>query len=173
MSERFYTILIIVISILVPAIVAVLFYVSVPSFETDFDIRFFPKFHASLNALTTILLLTGFYFIKTGNMKRHRLCMLTSIGLSIVFLVSYVFYHSISEPTTYGGEGWLKSVYYFILITHIILAAGVLPFILFTLFRALNNQFDKHKKIARWTLPIWLYVTITGVLVYVLIAPYY
>jgi putative membrane protein len=99
--------------------------------------------------------------------------MMTALVLSSLFLISYVFYHYISAPTKYGGDGILKSIYYFILLTHILLAAVILPFILFTFYQALNGQFDKHKKVARWTFPVWLYVAITGVLVYFLISPYY
>jgi len=173
MSEKFYKALILIISVLVPLIVATLFYVSLPNLFPGLDITFFPKFHAFLNSLTTLFLLTGFYFIKNKKIRAHKFCMLTSLSLSALFLVSYVFYHAMSEPVHYGGAGFLKYLYYFILITHILLAAGILPLILFTAFRALNNQFDKHKKIARWTLPLWLYITTTGVLVYVFMAPYY
>ena len=99
--------------------------------------------------------------------------MWSAFAVSTVFLLSYVTYHSLTEPTKFGGEGALKLVYYFILATHVVLAAGVLPFILFTFLRALTGDFQKHKKIAKLTLPVWLYVTITGVLVYLLISPYY
>lgn len=99
--------------------------------------------------------------------------MITSIILSGIFLASYVTYHSLTEPTSYGGEGVVRIIYYILLITHIMLAATIVPLVLITLVRALSNRFDKHKRIARWTLPLWLYVTITGVIVYFMIAPYY
>lgn len=173
MSENKYKALIIGISILVPLVVVALFFISVPDANVGIDLRLFPKFHATLNFMTAIILLLGFFFIKQKKIQLHKACMGTAVGLSTVFLCSYVFYHSISEPTHFGGEGIVRPIYYFILITHIFLAAVILPFILFTLMRALRGQFQKHKKIARWTLPIWLYVAITGVMVYVFMAPYY
>ncbi len=165
--------IIITISLLVPALVTILFYVAAPQVNIGIDLKFFPMFHAILNSGTTICLLLGLIFIKMKNQKAHKVSMMTAFAISAVFLLSYVFYHSISEPTTFGGEGALKSIYYFILITHIILAALVLPFILFTFYRAWTADFQKHKRIAKITFPIWLYVAITGVLVYVLISPYY
>ncbi len=171
MTDSFYKRLIIAISLLIPAIVTALVFVKIP--VAGIDLLFFPKFHAALNSITTVLLLSGFFFIKTKNITAHKTCMLIAIGVSVLFLLSYVFYHSISEPMRYGGEGLLRPIYFFILITHIFLAAVVLPFILFTVYRALTKQFPQHKKIARWTLPVWLYVTITGVVVYLMMAEYY
>ncbi len=173
LSEKTAKALIITISLAVPAIVTALFYVAPPQINLGINLKFFPKFHAMLNSATTIALLLGAMFIQQKNINAHRAAMLSAFGLSTVFLVSYVFYHSMSTPTTYGGEGILKSIYYFILFTHIILAAVILPFILFTFYRALTGNFEKHKKIARITFPVWLYVAITGVLVYLLISPYY
>lgn len=173
MSESQYKKLIIGISFAVPVLVTVLFFLSVPELNFGIDLMFFPKFHAIINFTTTILLLLGLFFIKQNKIGFHKACMGTAIALSAIFLCSYVFYHTISEPTGFGGEGMVKPIYYFILITHIILAAIILPFILFTLLHALTGHFEKHKKLAKWTLPIWLYVTITGVLVYVFMAPYY
>jgi len=164
---------ILLVSVLILSVVTILFFVNPNEVELGFDLRLFPKFHAILNSLTAICLVTAFYFIKNKNISAHKSFMLTAFGLSSIFLVSYVFYHAISQPTKYGGEGILKSIYYFILLTHIVLAAVVLPFILFTFYRALNSQFEQHKKIARWTFPVWLYVAVTGVLVYLLISPYY
>jgi putative membrane protein len=173
MSEKLVRNIIIVISLAVPALVTVLFFVAPPQVDLGIDLKFFPRFHAILNSLTTVALLMGLLFIQQKNIKAHRASMISAFGLSSIFLVSYVFYHSMSEPTTYGGEGMLKIIYYIILVTHIVLAAAVLPFILFTFYRALNDEIEKHKKIAKITFPIWLYVAITGVLVYVLISPYY
>ncbi len=153
--------------------VVVLFYVNPPDVDLGVDLKFFPKFHAVLNSIATLLLLAGLYFIKNKQITKHKAMMIGALAVSTVFLLSYVTYHSLSKPTPYGGEGALKYVYYFILITHVILAAGVLPFILFTFFRAFTGNFEKHRKIAKITFPIWLYVTITGVLVYLLISPYY
>lgn len=173
MTESIYKKVIIGISLLVPALVVVLFYVSPPDIDLGIDLKFFPKFHAVLNSIATVLLLVGLYFIKNKQIAAHRAMMLSAFAVSTVFLLSYVTYHTLSEPTRYGGEGALKYVYYFILITHVVLAAGVLPFILFTFLRALTGDIAKHRRIAKLTLPVWLYVTITGVLVYLLISPYY
>lgn len=172
-SEKLARNLIITISLAVPAIVTALFYIAPPQIDLGIDLKFFPKFHAILNSATTVALLMGIMFIQQKNIKAHRASMIGAFALSSVFLVSYVFYHSMSEPTTFGGEGVLKTIYYVILISHIVLAAVILPFILFTFYRALSDDFDKHKKIAKITFPIWLYVAVTGVLVYLLISPYY
>jgi putative membrane protein len=173
MSESIYKRVIITVSVLVPVLVVILFYVNPPQIELGIDLKFFPKFHAVLNSIATVLLLTGLYFIKNKQVAYHKAMMLSAFVVSTVFLLSYVTYHTLSEPTIYGGDGPLKYVYYFILITHVVLAAGVLPFILFTFLRALTGDFEKHRKIAKLTLPVWLYVTITGVVVYFLISPYY
>ena len=172
-SSKFIQNLILVISVVVPALVALLFYGPALNIETNIELSFFPKFHAGLNSIASVALLAGGYFIYKKNIQAHKASMLLAFFVSTIFLLSYVFYHSVSTPTSYGGEGILKVVYYFILITHIFLAAIVLPFILFTFYRALSNDFEKHKRIARWTYPLWLYVTVTGVLVYFLISPYY
>lgn len=162
---------IVVISIAVPALVAFLFYGPVARLHVD--VSFLPKFHAILNSCVSVLLITGYYFIRHKKIKQHKFCMISAFSLSALFLVSYVLYHAATESTTFGGEGIIRSVYYVILITHIFLAAAVLPFILITLSRALTQKFDKHRRIARITLPIWLYVSITGVVVYFMISPYY
>jgi putative membrane protein len=119
------------------------------------------------------MLLTGYVFIRRGQRKVHQYAMMTAFVLSSVFLISYVTYHTFTEPTRFGGEGILKGIYYFILITHIILATAVLPMVLFSLTYGLQSRFDKHRRVAKWTFPIWLYVAISGVLVYLLISPYY
>jgi putative membrane protein len=119
------------------------------------------------------MLIAGVISIKNKNMIAHKRFMTTAILLSILFLVSYVSFHLTSETTTYGGEGISKGIYYFILISHILLSIAIVPLVLITYVRALAERFDKHKKIARVTFPLWLYVTITGVLVYIMISPYY
>ncbi|MDX2002960.1 MAG: DUF420 domain-containing protein [Chitinophagales bacterium] len=174
LTEVFYRRLFIGISILVPAIVTVLFYVN-PSQQVDlgFDLKLFPKFHALLNSMATVFLISGFVAIKNKNIKVHRSFMWAAFAVSTIFLVSYVTYHSISAPTKFGGEGTIKYIYLFLLLTHIVMAAVILPFILFTFYRALTGDYTKHRKIAKITLPLWLYVTITGVIVYFMIAPYY
>jgi len=132
-----------------------------------------PLFHAILNGATTICLLLGFWFVKNKMIGTHKKFMLCAFFLSSVFLVSYVVYHYSHPPTRFGGEGIIRYVYYFILISHILLSTTIIPLALFTLFRGLVNDVKKHKKIAKITLPIWLYVTITGVAVYLFMIPYY
>lgn len=168
-----YLPLIIIISAVVPALVAALYFISIPAINPGFDIRIFPKINAVLNSCATLFLLAGFYFIKRKKINAHRFSMVGAIILSAIFLLSYVTYHSMAESTAFGGEGAVRYIYYFILITHIILAALILPLILITFARALMGDFMKHRKIARWTLPLWLYVTVTGVIVYFMISPYY
>jgi putative membrane protein len=153
--------------------VAFLFYQSPPAFASDMDLTFFPKFHAILNSLTAACLVTGVYFIKQKNIRNHRLCMLTAFLLSTIFLLSYVTYHGLHESTPYPGTGIIRTVYLLILVSHIILAALILPLILFTFAKALNNKIAQHRKLARWTFPLWLYVAVTGVVVYLFMAPYY
>ena len=170
-SDKTYTRLIITVSVVVPALVVFIFYN--PVFSVDYDLSFMPAIHAGLNGMTAIALTIGYIFIRNGKIPYHRFCMITALTLSLTFLLSYVFYHASTDPSVYGGTGWVRPVYFSILISHIILAAGVLPFILFTAFRALTADFQRHKKIARWTLPVWLYVAVTGVVVYVMNAEYY
>jgi uncharacterized membrane protein YozB (DUF420 family) len=134
-----------------------------------------PHLNALLNTLSGLLLLTGFLLIRRRNIKAHRRCMLAAFITSTIFLVSYVVYHSLlayyfkQGPTRFTGQGLARPIYFTVLISHTILAVAVVPFILLTLFRALRGQFDKHLRIARWTFPIWLYVSITGVIVYLML----
>jgi putative membrane protein len=171
LQKKNLTPLIVAISILIPVAVAILFFA--PKLDVGSKLTFLPAFNAVINGTTTILLIVAFIAIKKKNVELHRKLMQTAIGLSVLFLLSYIIYHATSEPTTYGGEGTLKVIYYFILISHIILAAAIVPLVLISFVRALSEKFDKHRKIARITLPLWLYVTITGVIVYLMIAPYY
>lgn len=135
-------------------------------------LRIFPHLNASLNALSSVFLLLGFYFIMTTQVKRHRFCMLTASAISALFLISYVSYHAIRTsyfglgPTKFTGEGIARPIYFTVLTSHTILAAGVAPFVIVTLWRALKGNFERHKKIARLVYPVWLYVSITGVVVY-------
>ena len=162
--------LIIVISIFLPLAVALLFKIRIPNVE---PLSFLPPIYACINALTALTLIFGVIAIKKGNRKLHEILMKTSIGLSVLFLLMYIAYHSTSDPTSYGGYGYLKTVYFFILISHIILSVAIIPLVLITFVRALSEEYDKHKKIAKITLPIWLYVSISGVIVYLMISPYY
>ncbi|MCC9138286.1 DUF420 domain-containing protein [Pontibacter silvestris] len=171
-DKRFLTI-IAVLSVVIPIVVATLFYMPKAG-DSNLDVTFLPTFHAILNSLTAIALLVGYYNIKRKyNAKTHRAAMLVAFGLSSVFLVSYVTYHYIGESTAYGGEGVLRYIYYFILVTHIVLAAVIVPLVLLSVYFGITNQLARHRKISRWTFPLWLYVAITGVLVYILISPYY
>ncbi|MBW6482660.1 MAG: DUF420 domain-containing protein [Vicingaceae bacterium] len=162
--------LIIVISIFLPIAVALLFKIRIPNVE---PLSFLPPIYACINALTALTLIFGVIAIKKGNRKLHEILMKTSIGLSVLFLLMYIAYHSTSDPTSFGGYGYLKTVYFFILISHIILSVAIIPLVLISFVRALSEEFDKHKKIAKITLPIWLYVAISGVVVYLMISPYY
>lgn len=168
MSEKRSGYLIMGVSVAVLLVVVVL-YNFVPPQQPSFDILIFPKINAILNSLVSLCLLSGLYFIKKKDVKNHKRAMMTAFVLSSIFLILYVIYHSFGQETKYQGEGLMRNVYFFILITHIILAGGVLPFILFTFYRALNKDFTRHKKIARITYPIWLYVAVTGVLVYLML----
>lgn len=132
-----------------------------------------PKFNAFINGTCSILLLVSFYFIRKKNIAMHKLINIITFAMSSVFLVSYVLFHYYVKETHFGGEGIIKNIYYIILISHIILAAVVLPLILFSFHRGLQMQVELHKKLVRWTYPIWLYVTVSGVVVYLMISPYY
>lgn len=171
MNERRINLLIAAVSVIVPLLVALLIYT--PAFDLSIDVSFLPAMNAVFNSAVTVLLIFGFYFIRNKNIKAHKLCMLSAFSVSALFLISYIVYHSSTEETKYGGEGAIRTVYYIILFTHIILAAVIMPFILITLSRALTERFDRHRKIARITFPLWLYVSITGVIIYFMISPYY
>jgi putative membrane protein len=164
-----YPKLIIALSILIPIAVAALFRIKIPGY----DLSFLPPIYASINGLTAVLLVAAVIAIKNKNRQRHELLMKTCIGLSSLFLVMYVAYHITSESTAFGGTGLVRYVYYFILVTHILLSVIVIPFVLFTFSRALSGNFERHKALAKFTFPIWLYVAVTGVIVYLMISPYY
>ena len=168
-KEVKYKKLIVALSIIIPVAVAVLFKVRIEGL----DFSFLPPIYAGINGLTAICLIWAFIAIKNNNWKLHEKLMKVCIGLSAAFLVMYVLYHVTSDSTHFGGEGFIKYIYYFILVSHIILSVAVIPMVLFTFVRALAERFDKHKKLARITFPIWLYVAVTGVIVYFMISPYY
>ena len=128
-----------------------------------------PALNASLNALSTVFLTTGYVMIKTGQRARHKVCMISAVVTSALFLVSYVVYHAQIGSKPYPGTGPIRLVYFVILFTHVVLAATVVPLALMTLSRGLSSQFERHRAIARWTFPIWLYVSVTGVVVYVML----
>ncbi len=169
-EHKKYNIWIWILSISIPIAVAALFTVKIPGVER---LGFLPPVYATINALTAILLMLGVYQIKKGNRILHERLMTTAIMCSVMFLILYIAYHITSDSTTFGGEGVIKYIYYFILITHILLSIVVIPFVLITYVRGITGQFAKHKKIARITFPLWLYVAISGVVVYLMISPYY
>jgi len=164
-----YKKLIIAVSIAIPLVVAVLFGVKVPGY----DLSFLPPIYATINGVTAVLLVSALIAIKNGKRTLHENLMKTCIGLSAAFLVMYVLYHMTSDPTSYGGEGALKYIYFFILITHILLSVAVIPLVLFTFVRAWRGDYVRHRALAKITFPIWLYVAVTGVIVYLMISPYY
>lgn len=172
--EQKYNKWIVLLSIVIPVAVAVLFKMKLKDFGFNVTpLTFLPPIYATVNGITAIVLVAAVMAIKNGNKKRHELLMKLAIGCSVAFLVMYVAYHMTAESTKYGGEGILKYVYFFILITHIFLSIAIIPLVLITYVRALASKFDKHKKIAKITFPIWLYVAVTGVIVYLMISPYY
>ncbi|GLB50666.1 DUF420 domain-containing protein [Neptunitalea lumnitzerae] len=172
--EKKYNFWIIALSVIIPVAVAVLFTIKLSDFGLDVQpFYFLPPIYAGINGVTAILLVAALWAIKNKNVKLHENLMKTCIGLSLLFLVMYVAYHMSADSTPYGGEGIGKLFYYFILITHVFLSIAVIPLVLVSYVRALAQRFDKHRKIAKITFPIWLYIAITGVIVYVMIAPYY
>ncbi|MFM2225903.1 MAG: hypothetical protein RJA07_2105 [Bacteroidota bacterium] len=159
-------------SILVPIVVTIMYVMPKPAMG-NINLSILPFINAILNAVVSVLLIIGFVLIINKKVAAHKATMISAFALSALFLVLYVVYHTLAKETHFGGVGIIRPIYFFLLITHIILAAVILPLILITLSRGLQNKFDKHKKIAKITLPLWLYVTITGVIVYCMIAPYY
>lgn len=140
---------------------------------TEIDFSFLPPFYSTLNALVAVALLFSLYFIKNKKVEAHKKTNVMALVLSILFLLAYVVYHITTEETKYGGEGTIRYIYFFLLITHIILAAVILPFILFTFIRAYTGQIDRHRKMAKWVYPLWLYVAVTGPIIYLMLRPYY
>lgn len=159
-----------IISALIPIVVAILFGVRLPNVD---PLSFLPPIYATINGLTALLLISALWAIKRGNRQLHNQLMNVAILFSVAFLVMYVAYHMTSDSTSYGGVGFIRYLYFFILITHIALSIVVIPFVLHTYLRAYLGEYVRHKKLARYTFPIWLYVAITGVVVYLMISPYY
>lgn len=173
-KQKKYNKIVVMLSVLVPIAVAALFGINLR--ELGFDVKpltFLPPIYATINGMTAILLVLAFWAIKNKKLVLHENLMTTAIYASVVFLVLYVAYHMTSDSTKFGGDGLIKYMYYFVLITHIILSIVVIPFVLITYVRAITNDFERHKKIAKITFPIWLYVAVSGVIVYIMIAPYY
>ncbi len=160
---------IIALSIVIPLAVAGLFTVKIDGY----DFSFLPPVYAGINAITAVLLLVALVAILNKKIDLHKAVMTTCLALSALFLVLYVMYHITSETTRFGGEGWVKTVYLFILASHILLSIAVIPLVLVTYVRGLTHRVAQHKKIARFTWPIWFYVAVSGVVVYLMISPYY
>ena len=177
MTEKNTVRLILILSIVVFAVIALLQSNLVNIFPDKSAIPswvlLLPTLNAIINSICTVLLLLSLYFIKKKQIAIHKKINITTFILSSLFLVSYIIFHATGIKTTYGGTGVVRYIYYFILMTHIILAAVVLPLVLFSFQRGLQMQVEKHKKLVRWSYPIWLYVTVTGVAVYLMISPYY
>jgi putative membrane protein len=187
MKEKNFTLPIITISVAIPMAVAFLILGLHTKVNLGFSTSNLPLFHAILNSTTAILLLASLYFIRNGRVRAHRNANLTAVALSAIFLISYVIYHSTNPSVKYGDlnhdgilsadeklrAGSLRYIYYFILSSHIILSGVIIPFVLFTLQRAYLAKFEKHRRLARITWPLWFYVAVSGVAVYVMISPYY
>lgn len=170
LDEKKYNRLILVLSVAIPVVVAILFGVKIPNVE---PLSFLPPIYATINGCTAVILVGAFVAIKKGNVSLHKKLMITALWCSVAFLVMYVAYHMTSHSTKFGGEGFIKYLYYFVLISHILLSIIIIPFVLITYVRAITNNIEKHKKIAKITFPLWLYVAVTGVIVYIMISPYY
>lgn len=173
-KEKKYNKWIVALSIIIPVAVAALFGVNLRSLGFDVKpLTFLPPIYATVNGVTAVVLVIAVIAIKNKNRKLHEGLMKFAILLSLAFLLMYIAYHMTSDSTKFGGEGFVKYIYYFILITHILLSIVIIPFVLITYVRAITNNIERHKKIAKITFPLWLYVAVTGVVVYLMIAPYY
>jgi putative membrane protein len=174
-NDRKASVLIITFSLIVFAIIISLSRIKIEAgrWFGDFDVHVFARANAIINSAVAVLLLTALIAVKNRKYKTHKKLMLSAMFLSILFLVSYICHHLLAGETKFGGEGAAKIFYYIILFTHIPLAGIILPFILFTAYRALIGEYPAHKRLARITWPVWFYVAVTGVIVYVLISPYY
>lgn len=161
------------ISVLVPIVVAVLLFMPSKIDTGQEWVYFLPHLNAVINSAATVALVLGVVFIKQGKVAWHKASMTIAFALGALFLVSYVLYHASAESTSFGGEGWIRGLYYFLLITHIILAAVALFPILWAYYYGYTGQYARHRKVVKYAFPIWLYVTVTGVIVYLMISPYY
>ena len=161
-------------SVIIPLAVAALFGINLQKMGYDVEpLSFLPPIYATINGLTAVCLVIAVAAIKRGNVKMHENLIKLCMVFSSLFLLMYVAYHMTSTSTSYGGEGAIKYVYFFILVTHIILSIVIIPFVLFTFVRGIAGAYERHKKLARITYPMWLYVAVTGVIVYLMISPYY
>jgi uncharacterized membrane protein YozB (DUF420 family) len=164
-DERFARSLILIVSLAVVAVVGLLMLMPRPV-DGHGSMSVLPRLNAILNGTSACLLVTGWLFVRRRRVTAHRTCMLLAFGLSTVFLVSYVVYHAQAGSRPFAGTGWIRPLYFTLLVSHIVLAAVIVPLVLTTILRAWRGDFGRHVRIARWTFPIWLYVSITGVVVY-------
>lgn len=172
--EKKYNFWIKVLSIAIPLVVAILFGVKLKDFGIDVEpLSFLPPIYATINGITALLLISAVIAVKNGNRKLHEMLMKTAVVCSCLFLAMYVAYHMTADSTKFGGEGIIAYIYYFILITHIVLSVVIIPIVLVTYVRGILGKYELHKKIARYAYPLWLYVAVTGVVVYCMISPYY
>ena len=161
-----------ILSVVIPVAVAILLGVR-QKVNLGFWTTYLPHVNGIINSITSVLLITGFYFIRQKNVVAHKRTMLAAFTFGSLFLVSYVLYHLTNESTPFGGQGWIRPIYYFLLVSHIVLSVVVVWFVLRAVYFALSGQIARHKQIVKYAFPIWLYVSITGVVVYLLIKPYY
>jgi len=172
--EKKYNVWIWILSIAIPVVVAILF--SVNLHDLGYNVKplsFLPPIYAGINGLTAVLLFWAVWAVKKGNRSLHERLIKVCIACSVAFLAMYVAYHMTSIETKFGGEGIIRYVYFFILITHILLSIIIIPFVLVTFVRGISGAYERHKKLARITYPMWMYVAVTGVVVYLMISPYY
>ena len=170
MENKFnYKPLIVIASIAIPIVVAILIQVRIDGY----DFSYLPHIYAVINGLTAILLISELVAIKNGKRRVHEIIMKINMALSAAFLVMYILYHITTDPTIFGGTGLIRYVYFFFLISHMILSVAITPLVLFTLLYAVNNDFTKHRDLAKYSFPVWLYIAVTGVVVYLMISPYY
>ena len=172
-NNKIFRNLFILISILVPIVVAVLLYLPKNSDEMSPWLYNLPLLNAFINTFTAIILVMGYYFVKNSMVKYHKISMISAFILGTLFLVFYIIYHSSAPSTKFGGEGVIRMVYFFFLMTHILLAFIVVPLVLSAIYFAVFDKITSHRRIVKYTFPVWLYVSITGVIVYMMINPYY
>ncbi|MGJ1195312.1 DUF420 domain-containing protein [Sphingobacterium spiritivorum] len=174
LEEKKYNKWIVILSVTIPVVVAILFGVNLRKLGYDVQpLSFLPPIYAAINGLTAILLVWAVAAIKRGNKALHERLIKLCIACSVAFLAMYVAYHMTSDSTPYGGEGAMRYIYFVILISHILLSIIIIPFVLVTFVRGIAGAYERHKKLARITYPMWLYVAVTGVIVYLMISPYY
>lgn len=173
-SDKSHVAIVVTLTIVINGLVTLLFFMEGLGGDIEaFDLTILPMMNAIFNSFTTVFLFTALFFILKKNITMHKRFIYAAFSSTGLFLVTYVTYHALAESTAYGGTGVIAGIYYFILISHIILAIIIVPLAIWTFLKGITSQVEKHRKIARWTMPLWLYVSITGVIVYLMISPYY